>query len=346
MNLYRNNRKPLAINLATFIVRSSCLSFLFLILILNLILVVPRPIFAEGVQNLSPSAKGGDNGCSFSKNGGKYCVLSPIKPFINETINVGGEGGFSNYLNTIYKLGIAVCTGLAVIMIVMGGLRYVSSAAIGGKGDGKTMIQDALWGLLLALTSYLLLNTINPALLKSDLKITATPNVGTIQASQADLLKGDLNGTSDVGQEGGVEGGKGGAEGGKGGSNPGLKNVPDGGTGQSSGKQNQNSDTPSSGTPNPNSQPGGLNLPTQQPTGPSNALFGFNPTGNFTLEGKSNFDPNSSAAAMQAKTSSLRSERNALLVKMTSTGFTAQQKAEMQKKVNQISTQIQLLGGN
>jgi hypothetical protein len=119
-----------------------------------------------------------------------YQLLAPIKPFLGDSIAVDN---LSEYLNVIYKTGIAVCTGLAVIMIVMGGLRYVSSAAIGGKGDGKTMIQDALWGLLLALTSYLLLNTINPALLKSDLKITATPNVGSINPTQSEILQGDLN---------------------------------------------------------------------------------------------------------------------------------------------------------
>jgi len=54
----------------------------------------------------------------------------------------------------------------AVFMIIWGGFEYVSTDAISGKSAGKEKIEGALWGLGLALGSYLILNTINPELLK------------------------------------------------------------------------------------------------------------------------------------------------------------------------------------
>jgi hypothetical protein len=81
----------------------------------------------------------------------------------SETINTGN---LSVFLGSIFNLGIAIAAGLAVIMIIWGGIEYMTTESWGGKGDAKKRINDALIGLGLALVSWLLLYTINPCLVQ------------------------------------------------------------------------------------------------------------------------------------------------------------------------------------
>jgi hypothetical protein len=75
------------------------------------------------------------------------------------------------YLQVIFNYVIGIAIALAVVMIIWGGVTYATTEAMGGKQAGKTIITDALYGLALALGSYLILNTINPDLLKFDLQL-------------------------------------------------------------------------------------------------------------------------------------------------------------------------------
>jgi len=63
-------------------------------------------------------------------------------------------------------------------MIVLGGFEYVTSTIPGVKTEGMKRIQNALWGLLLILGSYLILSTINPRLVQ--IPSTLVPQI-TIQ---------------------------------------------------------------------------------------------------------------------------------------------------------------------
>jgi hypothetical protein len=66
------------------------------------------------------------------------------------------------YLQAMYRLIISLSAVLAVLVIMYGGILYMSTDAIGGKKEGKAVIQRALWGLLLVIASWLILYTINP----------------------------------------------------------------------------------------------------------------------------------------------------------------------------------------
>ncbi len=95
-----------------------------------------------------------------------YCLLEPI-PIDNnggtyKKINSGTS--LSAYINTIFKICIGIIGVLAVIMIIVGGVQYMSTDAIGGKEDGKETISKAFAGLFIGLASYLILYTINPQL--------------------------------------------------------------------------------------------------------------------------------------------------------------------------------------
>src|SRR3989339_205936 len=86
-----------------------------------------------------------------------------------ETFDPTGDNKIGGYLNLMIKLFIGICAVLSVVMIVIGGIEYMTSELPGLKSAGKERITQAILGLLLALGAWTLLNTINPDLLKSDL---------------------------------------------------------------------------------------------------------------------------------------------------------------------------------
>ncbi len=144
-------------------------------LLISLIFVLPFFAFAESTatlpSNSSPRTTGGSAYI--------YTLLAPMPGLLGTTIDT--RTGLGTYLNTLYTAGIAIATGLAVLMIIFGGIQYVSSDAIGGKSDGKGKIQDAILGLLLAFMSYIILNTLNPDLLKNDLTLENVQTSGVLK---------------------------------------------------------------------------------------------------------------------------------------------------------------------
>ena len=83
-----------------------------------------------------------------------------------QTIGTTDQGDLGKYLGGLYSFGVAAAAGLAVIMVIWGGIEYITSVAGEGKSGGKDKITSAILGLLLALGSYIILNTINEDLLK------------------------------------------------------------------------------------------------------------------------------------------------------------------------------------
>jgi hypothetical protein len=105
-----------------------------------------------------------------------YQLLAPL-PGVGDTNGaVDTTGGLSKYLNPMIKIFIGLCAVLSVVMIVIGGLEYMTSELLSSKEEGKKRIGEALFGLIIALGAYALLFTINPDLLNSDVNIpAATP---------------------------------------------------------------------------------------------------------------------------------------------------------------------------
>ncbi|HEY4494095.1 MAG TPA: hypothetical protein VJB95_01525, partial [Candidatus Paceibacterota bacterium] len=66
------------------------------------------------------------------------------------------------------KIIIGLSAVMAVVMIVLGGIEYMTSELVSSKENGKQRITNAIFGLVIALGAYALLNTINPDLLKTD----------------------------------------------------------------------------------------------------------------------------------------------------------------------------------
>ena len=127
-----------------------------------------------------------------------YVPLAQL-PGVGSSVNTTS---LSSYLQTIFQIGIGVAAGLAVIMIVLGGIEYMSTDAIGGKEEGKEKITSALWGLLLALSAWLILNTINPKLLDMNLQVSGVQTEGAI----ADAIPGYITPDSPYGAGAGYKG--------------------------------------------------------------------------------------------------------------------------------------------
>src|SRR3989344_2383459 len=94
----------------------------------------------------------------------EYTLLEPLTNPSGGTVTSTSD--LSNYLQFAFQFTIGITGVLAVIMIILGGIRYLSTDAISGKEEGRSMITGAIGVLLLAILSWLILNTINPDLLK------------------------------------------------------------------------------------------------------------------------------------------------------------------------------------
>lgn len=70
---------------------------------------------------------------------------------------------FAQYVAAAYKFLIGAGAIAAAIMIVYGGFLYIAAASGAKVRQGKTIVVDALIGLILILGAYVILNTINPA---------------------------------------------------------------------------------------------------------------------------------------------------------------------------------------
>lgn len=90
-------------------------------------------------------------------------LLQPLTR--GETTVSGDQGGLNDYINNAFPIFLGVAIALAVVMISYGGVEYVISNIPGAKVEGKSRIKSALWGLVIALVAWIILNTINPAIL-------------------------------------------------------------------------------------------------------------------------------------------------------------------------------------
>ena len=98
-----------------------------------------------------------------------YKLLAPIGGI--KCVDPSGQdkdcikGTLQDYFNTIVRLTIALAGVLAIIMIIIRGIQYMGDESIFGHTEAKDGIMKAVLGLIIALGSYALLNTIDSSLL-------------------------------------------------------------------------------------------------------------------------------------------------------------------------------------
>jgi len=96
-------------------------------------------------------------------------------PTIPGTEKIQSNTSLPSYLKYVYNLSVFLAGILSFVLLVWGGIKYITSANRPGKmADAKEQISAAFLGLIIVLASFLILNSINPELLilnMPDLKI-------------------------------------------------------------------------------------------------------------------------------------------------------------------------------
>ena len=83
----------------------------------------------------------------------------------------------NSYINILYALSISIAALLAVIKIIVAGVKYMLSDVVTSKSEAKSDIQGALIGLLVVISAVLILNVINPQLTQTTLFIAPVDQV-------------------------------------------------------------------------------------------------------------------------------------------------------------------------
>lgn len=80
------------------------------------------------------------------------------------------------YVRSVFIVFVSVVAVLAVVMVIFGGVKWVAAAGNPAKiSDAKDVITNAIIGLVIALTSVILLNLINPQLTEfADINLPST----------------------------------------------------------------------------------------------------------------------------------------------------------------------------
>src|SRR5690606_7562600 len=99
-----------------------------------------------------------------------YTLLAPI-PITNISGPADSQVKATQYIIGIVNLTIAIAGVLAVLKIIFAGIKYMSTDAWQAKQDGKNDIKNAIWGLMLAISAWLILYTINPQLIIINLSL-------------------------------------------------------------------------------------------------------------------------------------------------------------------------------
>ena len=90
----------------------------------------------------------------------------------------------------IYGLAIGIGSVIATVMLIIAGFEYMYQESITGKSQAKERITNAFLGLLVILGSYILLRTINPALV--DFNLTLQGGSNRLKGLIADKAYDDL----------------------------------------------------------------------------------------------------------------------------------------------------------
>ncbi len=98
-----------------------------------------------------------------------YTLLEPLP---GTGTAPGTSVSLSGYLEAVFAFGISLAGIFAVLMIVIGGIQYITAYGNPGQAESaKNRICQALLGLLLVVSAWLILYTINPDLTKGTLNI-------------------------------------------------------------------------------------------------------------------------------------------------------------------------------
>lgn len=120
---------------------------------------------------LAPSGTSAQQQCGPEGEGYRLCVPLPGQP---DTV-----ANFGEYVKLLYQFALAVAGIVVFARIVYGGIMYTLSAGnIVGQGEAKSIITQAIYGLILLFMATLILWIVNPNLLIIGRNVRSAPATG------------------------------------------------------------------------------------------------------------------------------------------------------------------------
>ena len=118
---------------------------------------------------------------------GGSCTYIPLEPLPGLPNSYGpnaGSGSFPELISKSFQLLLGAGAAIAVVMLIIGALTYMFSDVITDKFKAKERIRNTMWAIVLLVSSYLILNTINPDLVTFKLNLSALNSSGTSGGAQ------------------------------------------------------------------------------------------------------------------------------------------------------------------
>lgn len=150
-------------------------TFLKIYLIIFTLGVLVVPVFAQTPiksQGDAPISNCTDDTIGGMENATKYCLTAPI-PIFGTEVDIKNEG-LGTYINKAISFLISIGALLAVLMIIKYGFTYMLKDTPMAISQAKSGMKDALLGLVLVMSTYLILKTINPRLVEFSLSLNST----------------------------------------------------------------------------------------------------------------------------------------------------------------------------
>lgn len=125
-----------------------------------------------GPQQEDPFAQNGSQQtarCGPQANG-SYILCEAVGGLLHQT-----QTDFASFLHELYILAFILAGTVAFVRIVYGGILYSWSGVVNRKQEAIKIFWDVAYGMLLLMGSYLILNTINPAL--TVFNLPSMPNI-------------------------------------------------------------------------------------------------------------------------------------------------------------------------
>ncbi len=125
--------------------------------------------------------------------GWSYCFPKPDKTKVKLSTKIGGleeVGDLGAYVSGVYKWMLGVAGFFAIVMVMIGGLQWVlSSGGAGSIEKAKERMRNGVIGMILLFCVVLILQTINPNLLKLEIPRPSKIRIVDLAANSCEILK-------------------------------------------------------------------------------------------------------------------------------------------------------------
>lgn len=123
-----------------------------------------------------------------------YILLEPISGKTGKDSVAISPDGLSNYLNSTYSFVLILIAITAVFYLIYGGMVYLTTDIANKQKQGKEIIVRVITGLVFVFSVWIILNSINPNILKNNLTLgivnTVTGSTPTITPPNTDPTTG------------------------------------------------------------------------------------------------------------------------------------------------------------